>query len=572
MSGNLSDNNSNDNIENIIIDIIDIKDTKPSGKMQVLPNPNPDGRLSGKQKRKFFSTSKITAIIISIILIAFIAVVYLSDFIVYPDNYEPSENEINDMDSENYLSDSEICGRWTIVDYVENIDDFNADKLNYFQYGMKLYSYVYEFFEDGSAILDSSGKIEPCVWINKDKFNILPDNADIITVHAIEKIKNVNYIFIQSKKLDDITGAEVDGYYVFRRGREKELFLADDIRNKDLRNYNLSDSGNMMKTFIFDEKTIFPTDKNKMPPFEEHRPGYVIEHGRNPGLGIRDLHKQGITGKGVNIAIIAEPLITGHPEYKGRIAEYKDFGSGADSSIEGPAVMSLLAGENTGTAPGVKIYYAAVPAWNSYDAEYYAKALDWIVEINKTLPSDEKIKAVCISPNPENPLPWINVDKYLKSFQRAEKDGILVLDCSDEHGVVIGGCSYDFDNPEDVTLCRAKAVYRIMIASYHYDTVKDIFIDEEESNGNMLRAPVCYRTMATADNNGEISYSYQYDGKGQLSWAVPYVTGVLAMGWQVKPELTADEIIKILFDTAYVDVKDNKYIYPAKFIEYLKKN
>jgi hypothetical protein len=42
-------------------------------------------------------------------------------------------------------------------------------------------------------------------------------------------------------------------------------------------------------------------------------------------------------------------------------------------------------------------------SWKSYDAEYYARALDWIIEINANLPDGDKIRAVCFAVNPENP-------------------------------------------------------------------------------------------------------------------------------------------------------------------------
>lgn len=553
-----------------------------SGKLPVTPKPNIEIRPAGKNKTKKFTPLILSGITVLIMVAAFIAVI---NFANSDKKIKVNDEELKDKESgeiEYYLSDSEICGRWTLIDYVENIGDFSLDDLNYVKYGIKLYSSdVFEFFEDGGVIVNClAGEEKKYRWINTDKFNILSDHADTLTmtINAINNIGGINYMFIEAEsesgqKLSEIAVPEISesGYYVLKRNRDKELFTYDDIRDKDIRNYNLSDANNMIRTFIFNEKTRFPSDKSKMPQSDESQPGYILERGTNPGLGIRELNKRGITGKGVNIAIIAEPPVLDHPEYKNKIAGYKDFSDGADSSFEGSAVASLLAGENTGVSPGVNIYYAAVPPWNSYDAEYYAKALDWIVEINKTLPVNEKIKAVCISPNPENPMPWINVDKYLKSFQNAEKDGLLVLDCTNEHGAVIGGCGYDFDDPEDVSLCKSKGMYRIIIASYHYDKIKEIFIDEDEANGNMLRAPVSYRTMA-AENNNNGGFSYQYDGKGQLSWAIPYVTGVLAMGWQVRPELTADEMINILFETAYVDDRNNKYIYPVNFIEYLEKN
>ena len=563
------------------------KDIKPSGMLKVSPNVNPSGKPHLKRERKNLSLSKITMITVSVMAVILISIVYLTNSNYADDFYGSDSDNYNGDLPENGinseipgLSDSEVCGRWSLTDYVENIEDFDTDIMNYKKYDITLYSHIYEFFEDKTAVIypfGSYGEPETCVWINKDKFSILPDNADVITVSKIKKINGFDYMFAENAipDIDSVTGKKMPGYYVFKRNKPKELYLYDDIRNKDMRNYDLSNDGIIMKSCTFNESTRFPAGKNKLPYGDNLQPGYILENGKNPGLGICELHKQGITGKGVNIAVIDEPLLPGHPEYNGKIAEYKDFGSGEISSMQGPAIASLLAGETVGTAPGVKIYYAAVPAWNSYDAEYYAKALDWLVEVNRTLPDGEKIRAVCVSPNPENPLPWINVDKYLESFQRAEKEGLLVLDCSDEHGFVIGACGYDFDNPEDVSLCAPKNMYRIRIASYHYDNIRDIYInpDEEDINEFALRAPVTCRTMAQAyDDGGGLLYQYQYNGKGQLSWAIPYVTGVLAMGWQVRPKLTSDEITEILFDTAYIDKRGNKYINPVEFIGYLRKN
>jgi subtilisin family serine protease len=385
-------------------------------------------------------------------------------------------------------------------------------------------------------------------------------------------------MFIRGGLPDAKTGAEAHGYYVLARNRARYLYRGDDVRNKDLRNYDLSESRIIMNHITFNERTRFPADRSKRPAHgSEHKyqPEYIIERGKNPGLGIRSLHEQGITGKNISVAIIDEPLILDHPEYKGKIVAYKDFtghplGTAALlSSAQGPAVASLLAGETVGTAPGVNIYYAAVPAWTAFDASYYAAALDWIVELNETLPEGEKIRAASISINPTNPRPWINVAQYLQSFQKAQEAGILVLDCTREHGVIIGASFYDYENPEDITLSRpVNNLYRIFIAPDHYRAAAgDIYTEAHMDNKLMLRAPALRRTMAEAHDPGEFSYSY--DGRGELSWAVPYITGVLAMGWQVRPELDPGEIIKILFDTAHSDENENKYINPPAFINYL---
>lgn len=64
--------------------------------------------------------------------------------------------------------------------------------------------------------------------------------------------------------------------------------------------------------------------------------------------------------------------------------------------MHGPAVASLLVGNRCGTAPDAKVHFVAAPSWTG-DTAFQAKALDWIVEKNATLPADQKIRAVSIS-------------------------------------------------------------------------------------------------------------------------------------------------------------------------------
>lgn len=53
--------------------------------------------------------------------------------------------------------------------------------------------------------------------------------------------------------------------------------------------------------------------------------------------------------------------------------------------MHGPAVMSLLAGKEIGTAPDVKVYYYAYPSWDE-DQKNEADLFYHVIERNKTLP------------------------------------------------------------------------------------------------------------------------------------------------------------------------------------------
>ncbi|MBI2386936.1 MAG: hypothetical protein HYV14_13170 [Elusimicrobia bacterium] len=170
----------------------------------------------------------------------------------------------------------------------------------------------------------------------------------------------------------------------------------DDVRGKDLSGEDFSGRPDLVSTLTFNERTVWPKPAAMG---KNADPRQLMSSGMNPGLGVRRLHEKGITGAGVGVAIIDQPLLDDHPEFAGKIAAYRDFECGSDSSMHGPAVVSLLVGAKCGTAPGAKIYYAAVPSWKA-DAAYYARALDWILEQNARLRGQEKIRVVSVSAVP----------------------------------------------------------------------------------------------------------------------------------------------------------------------------
>jgi serine protease AprX len=324
--------------------------------------------------------------------------------------------------------------------------------------------------------------------------------------------------------------------------------IFDDVRDSDLTKQNLAGRCNIIKTLKFNKHTIWPAS-NKMPAACD--PNQLMTDAMNPGLGVRELHNQGITGKGVNVAIIDQPLIGEHPEYKGKIKAYYDTGCDAEkSSMHGPAVTSLLVGTNCGTAPDARVYYAAAPMWKK-DSAYFAKALDWILEQNEKLPPGEKIRVVSVSAAPSGSSTPCekNIRMWDDAYVRAEAAGILVLDCTEHHGF-IDRCWYNLKNPDNLAECTPG--YRL---------------GETWFDPKAILTPASVRTVAEEKDNGNCGYIYF--GYGGTSWTRPYCAGVLAMGWQVNPNLTGPQMRELLFKSAYV--KNNaKIINPKEFIRLVK--
>ncbi|MBF0553558.1 MAG: hypothetical protein HQK96_03265 [Nitrospirae bacterium] len=319
------------------------------------------------------------------------------------------------------------------------------------------------------------------------------------------------------------------------------------IGPEDVRNENISATIldlSKLRTLIYDETTTFALPNR---PMAEK----VLREGMNPGLGIRQIHKQGITGKGVNVAIIDQNLAQdfAHPEYAGKILRYADMGirqlSPSRGSFHGPAVTSLLVGTQIGTAPDARVFYAStnvdVSDPKSIDAKHYADALEWIIAQNRLLPAGQKIRVVSVSAAPSGAgSPFTkNQAMWDVAVSHARQEGILVLDCTEQNGITLR-MLYDYDNPDDA----AK-------------------ITPIGASPNRIFAPV-NRTIAKEYENGK--FSYIYSGKGGLSWTIPYVAGVLAMGWQLRPDLTGDQMVELLLESAF-EKDGNKIINPAEFIK-----
>lgn len=468
-----------------------------------------------------------------------------------------SETQDTSLSSEQ--SDKNMTGRWISIDLVKKIDDFNPDKKNWQE---ELFFKQVEFFPDGTT--DSFFR-----W--KDDW-ILHMDGKTKAQFYLKQINGQAYLFLPWLSGDVTIRNQKPVYYVLRKipaGEQPQVPSTgnragrgafgpiepvnsvkefDDVRDKDLSGISPAEVAAVIDTLKFNKDTIWP--RQNLPPGK--RPEKLLEDAMNPGLGIRYLHKQGITGKGVNVAIIDQPLYQDHPEFAGKIAEYFDTGCNSESSMHGPSVASLLVGTNCGTAPDAKVFYAAAPSWLK-DSAYFARALDWIIEQNAKLPADRKIRVVSVSAAPSGPgSPFEkNQQMWDDACSRAEAAGILVLDCTSHHGF-IRRCFLDAVGRENPSRCSSD-----ISPGQKFDSKNDI-----------LFAPSGPRTMAEEYQKGR--FTYQYNARGGVSWAIPYVAGVLAMGWQVNPRLGPEQMKEMLLKSAAKGQNGEKVINPRRFIAMVK--
>lgn len=318
-----------------------------------------------------------------------------------------------------------------------------------------------------------------------------------------------------------------------------------EIMNANISKMDLSVLGDKIKYISFDNNSILPS-ADKLPV--DFEPEKLLEDGKNPGLGVRDLHAKGITGKGITVAIIDNGLNVDHQEYKDNLIHYEIIGK-AFTNYHGPVVSSLLCGKNVGVAPDAKLAYFAtgiVPTTENekFDITNDIAALKKILKMNKRLPKDKRISAVSISRG------WYSDNEHSEEF----KDIVSKLIDSGVFVVPVNARDY-YGKVAKFGVANRKINSNPDNAESYYTRFDDNFI-----------IPAGGRTSAA---NGNPDY-YIYWGDGGWSWATPYIVGIYALAKQVYSDIKPIEFWQIARETAYVSEKGTMLIQPTKIIEYLQ--
>jgi len=323
---------------------------------------------------------------------------------------------------------------------------------------------------------------------------------------------------------------------------ESEDSFQVDLRSADLWKLDLRESAENLFYATFDDRTAWPPP-DRMP--RDFDPKAVMELGKNPGLGVRSLHARGITGKGVGIAIVDQPLVTNHIEYAARLRLYEEVNIPPETSsaMHGAAVASIAVGKTVGVAPDADLYFIAAPAVDPgsqvrdrkkmrRDFTWYAEAVRRIIEINKQLPANEKIRAISLS------IGWSPTEtaySEMTAAANAARDaGLLVTSSSIEqtHKFRIHG------------LGRAPMADPDKFESFEPGLFWAREFGKPFSAGRLC-IPMDSRT--TAGPTG--SRDYAFYRSGGWSWITPYLAGVYALACQVKPEITPDEFLSLAMKT-----------------------
>ena len=503
-----------------------------------------------------------------------------------------------------FIPDDKVLGEWQVVDYVQNIEDFNPNVTTAAQ---ELNIWESVTFLDKGILYGVYYSDYMMIW--KWTKGYILDIIDIIPKYIIKHINGTDYIFIEWKREENyLFNGEKPYYFVFKKVAGK--LSEDDLKYYYLNHYNITSYLNeeWYKTVLgdiskvgkgepiiawrdlpmdfsriirfdesslisrnenwgydmrscdvsqmdlsviesynyitFDSSTKFPNDSAKLP--KDFDAEYILEFNKNPGLGIRALHEQGITGADVSIAIIDQNLLVDHEQYKENLMYYEKIHCTDDvAQIHGPTVASIAIGKDIGVAPDAKLYYIAETHGHfsanrnfEFDASIIADCILRILDINKNLPENEKIRVISISRG------YDQTDKGYKeitaAIDKANTENVFVVTTSTEayyKNFNLAGADRDyFANPDDFKSYEPASWLR----SDLYSNNSSAFFQKQ----NIF--PMGSRTYASC--TGTENYEIAHDGG--FSWAVPWCAGFYALCCQVKPDITPQEFIEIVNSTS----------------------
>lgn len=312
----------------------------------------------------------------------------------------------------------------------------------------------------------------------------------------------------------------------------------DDLRGETLRaqrvridNVDLTAEGDVLRTAVFDTLTQWPAPE-RLP--RDFNPIQVLADGKDPGLGLRGLHASGITGKGVSVAIIGEPLRSTHEEFRGRLVFHTRTGRArgteratrdSQATMRGTAIAGILAGATVGVAPESQLHY-----WvdDSSGLDYQPKidALAEISAFNKDHPPNERIRVVSVSTAFHQEM--ARLSEWKDALRSAAEAGIIVVHGGLElFGV---GCvpRGDRDNPKDYRLAYLAQNGRKMTPGYLYVPIDN---------------------LTTASNEGDNVYTFW--SQGGLIFAPPYLAGLIALALQIDPALSEKDVWTLLRESGH---------------------
>jgi len=294
---------------------------------------------------------------------------------------------------------------------------------------------------------------------------------------------------------------------------------------------------------VFEDKKVQvpqePREEDIQPPVRMHKVAQMYD--------LKKLHEQGITGKGVGVAVVDSGVMA-HEDYKDRISLFIDLTAKQqeepyDEHGHGTHVTGIIAGNGkrskgkyVGVAPESNII--GIKVLNHFGGGYlsaYIKGIQLAVENM----DEYNIKVLNFSLG-LNQNSSYHYDPMAMAVEEAVKSGLTVVVAGGNEGHMPGTISTPGIAPDAITVGgvddRSMPYKRIARFSSYGPTRYDQIMKPD------VVAPG-YEIYSTSNTNN-------YVDRTGTSMSTPIVSGLAAMLYQLKPDLTPEEVKEIIKETA----------------------
>ena len=349
---------------------------------------------------------------------------------------------------------------------------------------------------------------------------------------AKERGESYDSVFI---KFRNLTYSKPISMEMVRASKVHTVMLPDDFVFDDM---DWSNSREVFHFLAFNDKTFSKTSKENLP--QGFDPQKVFDNGKSIGLGIDDVHNMGYTGKGVSYAIIDSGTLdkdgNQHQDIKFKeyhVSEYAD--KKVDINHYHGRAVSYIAQE---IAPDADCYYYAQQNGEGMDAPVLDN-LKQILEKNKTLPEDKKIRFVSMS------MPLYGGEESKKVVSELDKQGVWVFysGCPEDDSKGYLNKKDPMGDPNDFNNYQIMTGGAAVIVTP--DGKENKFVDP---TGKTLFYNSGDRTVP--DSSSDVAY--RHDSRASQSWTVPVIAGYYTLACQADPSMTKEKFLALAEQTARV--------------------
>lgn len=328
---------------------------------------------------------------------------------------------------------------------------------------------------------------------------------------------NINFIEIYKKsyidKLDipDLITEE----WLLNQLNSNSYFSIYGFSNIDLSNkiFDKNISREVLRKITFNSNTVLGEDSQIK--YDESMLGVDDE--------IKKLHNIGLSGKGINIAVIDQHMLSMHNEIKDSLVGVNNNSINEKKGMHGTVVTGLLTGKTTGIAPNAKLYYFQIdsnPVNNYIDG--VTKSLEDIYRMNE---QGENIRIVNVSGPIVNDINGLFHPRVLELINKLKSQGCYVIDSNVFNKSGFTCIDKDYQNNE--------YFYSDWQEKYKEEYKKRIAIP---TGGKLFPSPF-------SEND------YWYKANSTYSWAIPKLCGLFALCLEVNPKLTYEEFVNFSNET-----------------------